>query len=294
MNIISPHSRHIPQLRCLWKEAFGDTEEFLDKFFDTAFSPDRCFCITLDNTIAATLYWFRCEYLGKPVAYIYAVATAKKYQGHGLCHKLMAHTHAHLETLGYNGAILVPGNQGLFDFYDNMGYKTSCFHRKTEYLVSEDSLLSQGDLLSQDLSSSRSDFSPTPVSKEKYTALRRGFLPEGSVIQERENLDFLETQCTFYEGKNFIFAAHIKKSVDGTCALNVIEFLGNTAVMPEILPALGCKKGVFLTPVSSNVSDCIHWFCSPENTGNIIPFAMYKPLGGSSLIAPTYFGFAFD
>ena len=44
------------------------------------------------------------------IAYIYAVATAKKFQRKGICHKLMEETHKDLSAYGYEGAILVPGN----------------------------------------------------------------------------------------------------------------------------------------------------------------------------------------
>jgi len=48
-----PASHHIPQLRQLWKTAFGDTDAFLDSFFRTAFSPVRCRCILEEDRIAA-------------------------------------------------------------------------------------------------------------------------------------------------------------------------------------------------------------------------------------------------
>lgn len=266
MDIISPLTTHIPMLRSLWTEAFWDTEEFLDHFFKTAFHPDRCFCVTdaaaQDNSVLAALYWFRCEYLGKPVAYIYAVATAKEYRGQGICRKLLAHTHAHLEFLGYEGVLLVPGSKYLFDFYGSMGYKTSCFYKKEEYTLSEENL--------------RPDFSLNPVSKEKYAALRRHFLPAGGVIQEKENMDFLETQCSFYKGNDFILAGYIEKQDNHVCTLHGTELLGNTAALPEILQTLACKNGVFRTP------------------GGQTPFAMYKPLGNGNLTPPGYLGFAFD
>ena len=122
MTIDYPSENAIPQLRSLWKEAFGDEDSFLDVFFGTGFSPDRCRCIPLNGEIAAALYWFDCSWEGGPLAYLYAVATCKQYRGQGLCRKLMANTHEHLKYLGYTGAVLVPGEPSLFDFYSNMGY----------------------------------------------------------------------------------------------------------------------------------------------------------------------------
>ena len=41
----SPDRGRIPALRALWKEAFGDTDLFLDGFFEYGFSPNRCRCV---------------------------------------------------------------------------------------------------------------------------------------------------------------------------------------------------------------------------------------------------------
>jgi hypothetical protein len=59
MRIEYPREDQIPELRKLWKAAFGDTEAFLDQFFGTAFSLDRCRCIGTGEQIVAALYWLR-------------------------------------------------------------------------------------------------------------------------------------------------------------------------------------------------------------------------------------------
>ena len=92
-------SEHEASLLKLWQEAFGDDDAFLEAFFSTAYSADRCRCIMLDGEIAAALYWMPCEHLGKKIAYIYGVATHPDYRGQGLCRKLMDMTHAHLAEL---------------------------------------------------------------------------------------------------------------------------------------------------------------------------------------------------
>ena len=77
-------------LRRLWKQAFGDSDAFLDSFFSVGYSCDRCRQLSLDSQLAAALYWFDCSFSGKPVAYVYAVATDAAFQGQGLCRALMA------------------------------------------------------------------------------------------------------------------------------------------------------------------------------------------------------------
>ena len=68
MLIDTPTAKDLPELRELWKEAFGDTDAFLDSFFSLAFSPARARCIRSDGGICAALYWFDCEYGGGRVA----------------------------------------------------------------------------------------------------------------------------------------------------------------------------------------------------------------------------------
>lgn len=253
MNIDTPLKKQIPQLRTLWREAFDDTEEFLDAFGTTAFSTQRCLCVTLDNQVIAALYWFDCLYRDSPVAYLYAVATAKAYRKRGICHKLMEHTHIHLTSLGYQGTILVPGNQNLFQFYGRMGY-TPC------------STIHEFDCLGI-----APQIPIRQIDKTEYATLRREFLPKDGVLQEKENLDFLQTQVSFYAGSDFLLAAHR----EGDSLLGM-ELLGEQTNAPGILHSLGYEKGIFRTP------------------GGDLPFAMYLPLGESILPPPKYFGLAFD
>ena len=118
-----PLLSQIPQLRALWKEAFGDPDFFLDIFFSTAFDPRRCRCITEGDHVLAALYWFDVSCEGQSFAYIYAVATAKAARGQGLCRRLMDDTAAHLKELGYHGTLLVPQDEDLRVMYGKMGYR---------------------------------------------------------------------------------------------------------------------------------------------------------------------------
>lgn len=255
--IDEPKPCQIPELRALWKEAFGDTDDFLDTFESTAFSFQRCRCVTIDQEVAAALYWFNCEFMEKPIAYIYAVATSKKYRGQGLCHALMENTHYHLKEKGYEGALLSPASETLFAFYESMGYQTCVY---TETLSFEENTLYTFEKKAIDV---------RPIEKYEFSRLRRNFLSETAVLQENENLDFLETQADFYAGKNFLLTAHKKRNF-----LLGIEFLGDTSVIPSILAALECTSGTFYTP------------------GGDQPVGMYYSFTDGSLM-PSYFGFTF-
>lgn len=249
MKIDFPASSQIPELKALWQTSFGDERAFVEAFFSTAFSPRRCRCVTVEGILAAALYWFDCHHQEETCAYIYAVATDPAFRGRGLCAALMADTHKHLTENGYAGAILVPGNKNLFSFYEKQGYRP--FGGKAQLTCAPGHPVSL-----------------TPVKAEEYAAARRKYLPAGGIIQEDENLDFLQKQADLYVGQDFVLAA--TKEED---CLRGIELLGNLNAAPGIVSALGANTGIFSIP--------------GEN-----PFAMCRPLGHD--FSPTYFGLAFD
>ena len=211
-------------LRRLWKQAFGDSDTFLDSFFSVGYSCNRCRQLSLDGQLASALYWFDCSFAGKPVAYVYAVATDAAFQGQGLCRTLMADTHQHLQKLEYVGAILVPGSASLFKFYEKIGYRT-CSHM--------DRFTCQAG----------TPVPLRPVDTAEYAVLRRRYLPPEGVVQEGALLAFLQTQTTFFAGPDFVCCA----SLDGD-VLTVPELLGDSSVAPGITAALQARQGHFRTP----------------------------------------------
>ena len=204
------------------------SDEFLDLFFAHGFAPERCRFMEENNSAAAVLYWFDCEYRNQKIAYIYAVATAKAHRGKGLCRKLMEHTHNYLKNNGYSGVILVPGSPSLFRFYESMGYKTTCYNHQFTRNKTDDGI------------------SLASISKEEYSSLRKSFLDDNAVLQEGANLEFLSSYAVFYKGEDFILAAYKDENL-----LVCPEILGNTSHSTEIISALGCEKGTFRTQGNS-------------------------------------------
>lgn len=222
MKIDHPNHSQIAGLKALWKEAFGDSDAFIDRFFAVAFGPERCLCVTLENEIAAAAYWFDVEFSGQRAAYVYAVATAEQHRGKGLCRKLMEAIHRHLEALGYAGVMLVPGNDGLREMYGKMGYVNFGGMREFACAAAEPALEVQ------------------QISAEAFAAARRERLSAGGVVQEGENIRFLRQFCRFYAGENCLLAAASTGS-----ELFAAEFWGKEADAHRILAGLGAASGVF-------------------------------------------------
>lgn len=211
------------ELRTLWKEAFGDTDAFLDHFFSTAYAPQRCSHILRDGKSAAALYWLDCGWQDKKVAYLYAVATAKAYRGQGLCRQLMAKTLSQLQCCGYAGAILVPGSDALREMYAKMGFATFCTRDAFEALPTKAIAL-------------------TKLTADQYALARREYLPADGIVQEGESLHFLAGMAAFYRGEDFLAVALQEENT-----LICPEFWGDRDAAAGITAALNCKKGVFYT-----------------------------------------------
>lgn len=238
-------------LKTLWAQAFGDTPEMIDLFFSTAYAPQRCRYLADGETAAAALYWLNAAYRGQKFAYIYGVATHPEYRGKGLCRELMAKTHRELAELGYAGAILMPAEPGLRTMYAKMGYRECS-------TLEEFSCRAGGTV------------DVRAISGEEYTRLRRRFLPENGLIQEGENITYLQTYAALYAGEDFLLAAvHEKDRLFG------LELLGNKAAAPGILRAMGYETGTFRVP------------------GEGLPFAMAISLKENAQM-PGYLGLAFD
>lgn len=207
-------------LRTLWTECFGNEENWIDVFFQTAFDPTHVCCLTRRGQLAAALCWMDTYCQGRPLAYLYAIATAPAHRRQGLCRELMGKTHDHLARQGYAGAILVPGDEGLRQMYGKMNYVNFGGIRRFCAEAGE----------------------PIPIrrlSPAEYAALRREYLPAGGVIQENGAMEFLASATELYVGADFLLA------MAGDVGL---ELLGNAHGASGILGALGLEQGSFRVP----------------------------------------------
>ena len=215
-------------LRALWKEAFGDTDAFLDLFFDLAYDPGRCCCIAAQDRVTAALYWLDVFLGGQKFAYIYAVATAKDCRGRGLCRLLMADTAEVLKQQGYCGALLVPQDEGLRSMYGRMGYRDAAPIDEFFCAAGDDALPIR------------------EISAEAYASLRAAYLPEGSLELGSKALSFLGAMARFCAGDGFLAVASREPE-----HLRILEYLGDRSKIPGLIAALGATEATVRTPGST-------------------------------------------
>lgn len=210
MIIENPVLQDVPALRALWKQAFSDTDSFLDSFFSLAFSPERAMVARQEGKIVGALYWFDCTWDAKALAYIYAVATDISCRGQGICTALMEEVHNQMAQAG-KGTVLVPAEKELRAFYGKRGYRDFGGMDEVACFAGEDGMPAE------------------KLTAAAYAAKRRQLLPKGSVLQEGAFLPFLADNMDFYGGEDWLLAISDDFAP---------EFLGEKALLPKILKGL--------------------------------------------------------
>ena len=223
MIIDNPQKQHIPALRRLWQQAFGDTDEFLDLFFESGFSYDRCRCVFREGEPVAAHYLFDCRWNGKKVAYMYALAVEKNSRGQGLSRLLIRETHAQLRLAGYDGVILEPADSGLADYYSRLGYRACCCR--------EEIRVTAGDYPAQ----------CKKLGQLGYEQARRELLPPNGVEQDGAMTAFVHRLAEFYGGDGFVAAADCSQG-------RILEFLGDRDMLPGLLRTLKLEKATVRIP----------------------------------------------
>lgn len=252
MRIDHPNAEQTGALRQLWQDVFGDSDAFLDSFFTLGFSPSHCLCAMEEGRILGALYWLDHSCRGNKLAYLYAVATAPAARGRGICRSLTQQAKTLLTRQGYTGIVLVPAEAGLVTMYEKLGFTSSSGIRETTCL--------RGEM----------PVSCRAVGATEYNSLRNRLLPQGSALLGEKALTFLASQAEFFVGENWCLAGYRQEE-----RLMGLEYLGEAALLPGIVNALGCSQGNFRIP------------------GNSKPFAMFTALVAGE-DCPVHLGFAFD
>ena len=223
MIIDNPSPRHIPALRRIWQQAFGDSDVFLDAFFETGFSYNRCRCIFRENEPVAAVYLFDCQWQEKKIAYLYALAVEESHQKQGLSRLLLADTHAWLQQRGYAGAIMEPASQSLRVYYRRLGYRSFGGRKELEFTA--------GDFPS----------AAVTLGELSYEQSRQQFLPINAICQEGAFTKMLHTQAEFYGCNHFVAAVSREEP-------RILEFLGDEKYIPGFLNQLNIKKAAVRLP----------------------------------------------
>lgn len=116
----------VKQLKQLWKEVFGDTEEYLQLFFSEIYQEENTCTYVEDGKIKAMLYMIPYKlYVGKneyDVWYLYALATNSANRKQGIMTDLIQQANDIAGKRGAIGTFLQPAKEALYSYYKERGY----------------------------------------------------------------------------------------------------------------------------------------------------------------------------
>jgi len=117
----------IEEIKSLWKEAFGDSDEYLDFYFTQRFNPENARVIYENGRVVSMAHVYPYDIkTGGDIAkgvYILGVATRVEHRGRGLATKLLNEIIEEQAASGVDMVFLIPANTPLFDFYGIMGFE---------------------------------------------------------------------------------------------------------------------------------------------------------------------------
>lgn len=265
----------VPRLKELWKTCFGDSDGYIDHFFQTAYVPQRALVLEAEGVVASMLLTFpetivTAQGQTAPAWYVYAFCTAPDCQGKGYGRALLAWTEEQARAAGCAAVLMVPGEDSLFQFYHTLGYTLTLNHR--EVTLPQNQLpITQPHL--------------SPISPEEYAQERCLWLagldcinPTPQALIHQKNL----CRCT---------GGDLFRLADGIAAVEVWE---GTAEVKELLCA-DLTAGAAAIAAALGTSQVHIYLPAPLDTGTEVPFAVVKWLkSGFTLGDTTYFAFAFD
>jgi predicted acetyltransferase len=117
----------IPILKAIWKQAFDDSEEYLELFFESKFQPYNTLVWEEGRTIVATLYMlpyslrFHCATL--PSYYLMALYTYPNLRSRGIMGKMLLESFNRMHSRGIPLALLTPAEESLMEYYRRFGFE---------------------------------------------------------------------------------------------------------------------------------------------------------------------------
>ncbi len=113
------------EVKELWREAFGDGDDFIDTFIMRFYSRRRAFVARREGRLAGMVHRvpFRTE-LGR-TGYLYGVATAREFRGQGIATQLIEEAIRRSREEGFDALMLIPADAALRRFYARFGFAES-------------------------------------------------------------------------------------------------------------------------------------------------------------------------
>ena len=222
----------IPAQRELWKLAFGDSDQYIDNFYNTYYRPDRVVVLEEDGVVKSMTAWFDTTFVlpgqgEHRAAYLYAVATHPDCRGRGLAGKLLAGADEYFRSLAIPAVTTVPAAPSLHNFFGANGFR-ECFRILGGSLRQEEIPLPPPNLL-------------RPASTEEYGRIRETLLRDIPHIAYPEDALAYQAGCCAL-GDGGLFVGDTPGGPICLCAERADDEL---VIVKECLGASGTYRHVF-------------------------------------------------
>lgn len=121
---IAQNTDREPVANLFW-QVFGGTLEFATSVFDDFAGANNVFVAEDEGTIISCLCAVPVSLMGRQGVYFYGLATAPDHRGKRRMTELMEYAKTQLILRGKSFAVLIPADEGLFNFYENRGFETA-------------------------------------------------------------------------------------------------------------------------------------------------------------------------
>lgn len=120
------------EVKELWKECFGDEDEFIDRFLVRFYSPQTTFLHREEERVVAMLHVVAFTSAFGRTGYVYAVATDKEYRRRGLAAELLREAEEWCRANGFDALMLIPQNDSLVRYYAGLDFEDVALRVKFE------------------------------------------------------------------------------------------------------------------------------------------------------------------
>lgn len=110
-------------VRLLWKEAFGDSDEFIDSFMLRFYKQEHLLYAQENGQLVSMLHILPFTRGGEKIGYIYAVATAEKQRNKGYASFLLNKAIETAKREKFAALVTIPASKALRSYYERFGFK---------------------------------------------------------------------------------------------------------------------------------------------------------------------------
>lgn len=263
------------QLKALWKAVFGDTDEYIDRFFKTVYTPGTAAVLSLDGQIVSAAYILKAgdfvrDGRWSPCRVIYAHGTRPDLRRRGYGRRVLE---AARDAAASGFCAVCPGTEPLFGYFGRFGFH-DCF------AAAEERLTDAGLPLAG---------SVTRVTVRGYAALREELLHGRTHIDfDVKLLEYLDAICRASGGGLYYIVT------GGARCCAAVEVRDGAAFLSELIAPAEVRSDAALLAARCVRCRSLTLRTPPREGDRSRPFAMLSsPDAGSDFPLP-WFGFSLD